>query len=300
MTTRQLLPILVFVAVASGGAAAQQPPLPIQDGQVIPLWTGQAPGALGSADTDIPAITVYLPRTVAPNTPAVVICPGGSYRALASNHEGRQVASYLNSLGVAAFVLRYRLGPRYHHPIELGDAQRAIRLVRSHAADWRLDPARIGIVGFSAGGHLAMTASTHVDSGAAGAADAVDRVNSRPDFAVLGYPVISMTEEWTHKGSRTNLLGETPDPELAKSLSGERAVTKETPPTFLFQTSEDTVVPAENSVHYYLALRKAGVPAEMHVFERGPHGVGLGNDDAALSEWSTLLANWLRVRKVIK
>jgi acetyl esterase/lipase len=302
MKPRHLVAILViFLSAMARSASAQPlPPLPIQDFQVIPLWTGAAPGALGSEDADIPVITVFLPRTVAANTPAVVICPGGGYRALASNHEGRQVASYLNSLGMAAFVLRYRLGPRYHHPIELGDAQRAIRYLRSHAAEWRLDPARIGIVGFSAGGHLAMTASTKFDAGAAGAADAVDRVSSRPDFAVLGYPVISMTEEWTHKGSRTNLLGENFDPELAKSLSGERAVTRETPPTFLFQTSEDTTVPAENAVHYYLALRKAAVPAEMHVFEKGPHGVGLANDDPALSAWSTLLANWLRVRKLIK
>jgi acetyl esterase/lipase len=297
----RLFQILALTVVAATvPAAQQQPPFPIQDGQVIPLWTGAAPGALGSEEADIPAITVYLPRTMAQNTPAAVVCPGGSYRNLASNHEGRQVASYLNSLGVAAFVLRYRLGPRYHHPIELGDAQRAVRQLRSHAAEWRLDPARIGIVGFSAGGHLAMTASTHFDAGAPAAADAVDRASSRPDFAVLGYPVISMTEEWTHKGSRTNLLGDNPDPELARSLSGERAVTKDTPPTFLFQTNEDTVVPAENAVHYYLALRKAGIPAEMHVFEKGPHGVGLANDDPALSEWSKLLANWLRVRKLIK
>jgi len=286
--------------MARSAAAQPLPPLPIQDFQVIPLWVGAAPGALGSEDTDMPTITVFLPRTVTPNTPAVIVCPGGGYRTLASNHEGRQVASYLNSLGVAAFVLRYRLGPRYHHPIELGDAQRAIRYVRSHAAEWRLDPARVGILGFSAGGHLAMTASTKFDAGAMGAADPVDRAGSRPDFAVLGYPVISMTEEWTHKGSRTNLLGETYDAELAKSLSGERAVTKETPPTFIFQTNEDTSVPAENAVHYYLALRKAAVPAEIHVFEKGPHGVGLANDDAALSEWSKLLANWLRVRKLIK
>src|SRR4030095_6590968 len=176
-------------------------PLPIQDAQVIPLWTGAAPGALGSDDTDVPVITVYLPRTVQPNTTAVVVCPGGGYRALASNHEGRQVASYLNSLGVAAFVLRYRLGPRYHHPIELGDAQRAIRTLRSHAAEWRLDPARIGIMGFSAGGHLAMTASTRFDSGNPQAADAIDRVGSRPDFAVLAYPVISMTAASTDQGS---------------------------------------------------------------------------------------------------
>lgn len=305
MTIRRLVALVILAAaVAAAPASAGQPqplpPLPIQDGQVIPLWTGPAPGALGTADTDIPVITVYLPRTMAANTPAAVVCPGGGYRALASNHEGRQVASYLNSLGIAAFVLRYRLGPRYHHPVELGDAQRAIRQLRSHAAEWRLDPARIGIVGFSAGGHLAMTASTRFDAGSAAAPDAVDRVSSRPDFAILGYPVISMTEEWTHKGSRTNLLGETYDPELARSLSGERAVIKETPPTFIFQTNEDAAVPAENAVHYYLALRRAGVPAEMHVFEKGPHGVGLTNDDAALSAWPTLLANWLRVRKLIK
>jgi acetyl esterase/lipase len=277
---------LVFAAFVA--TAPQQAPLPIQDGQIIPLWSGPAPGAQGTEERDIPAITVYLPRTMTANTPAMIVCPGGGYVNLAMNHEGRQVASYLNSLGIAAFVLRYRLGPRYHHPVELGDAQQAIRTLRSHASDWRIDPARIGIMGFSAGGHLAMTASTHFD------------VGSRPDFAVLGYPVISMTEAWTHQGSKNNLLGTNPDPELAKSLSGEQSVTKETPPTFIFQTNADTTVPAENSVYYYLALRKAGVPAEMHIFEKGPHGVGLANDDAALSEWSKLLANWLRGRGVVK
>lgn len=295
-TLRRAVLALAFLPFV---AAAQQP-RPIQDGQVIPLWSGPAPGALGSDTTDIPVITVFLPRTMAPNTPAIIVCPGGAYLRLASNHEGRQVANYLNSLGIAAFVLRYRLGPRYHHPIELGDAQRAIRLLRSDASAWSLDPSRIGIMGFSAGGHLAMTASTHFDAGHAGAADAVDRVSSRPDIAILGYPVISMTEAWTHVGSRTALLGANPDPQLAASLSGEKAVTKDTPPTFLFQTNEDTTVPAENAVYYYLALRRAGVPAEMHVFEKGPHGVGLANSDPALSEWSKLLANWLRVRGTIK
>jgi acetyl esterase/lipase len=290
--------LLLALTLAQGSAAA--PPLPIADGQVFPLWSGRAPGALGDAEADIPALTVFLPRTMAPGTPAVVICPGGAYARLASNHEGRQVASFLNSLGIAAFVLRYRLGPAYHHPIELGDAQRAIRTLRSHAGEWRLDPARIGIVGFSAGGHLAMSASTHFDAGNPSATDQVDRAGSRPDFAVLGYPVISMTAPWTHAGSRTNLLGDRPDPEVARDLSGENAVTATTPPTFLFQTTEDTVVPAENSVQYYLALRKAGVPAEMHVFEKGAHGVGLANDNAALSPWSTLLANWLRVHGIVK
>ena len=299
MRTRSISAALAVIVWATA-AAAQQAPLPIQDGQLLQLWLGPAPGALGAEASDIPALTVFLPRTMTANTPAVIVCPGGGYVNLATNHEGRQVASYLNSLGIAAFVLRSRLGPRYHHPIELGDAQRAIRTLRAHAADWRLDPARIGIMGFSAGGHLAMTASTKFDAGSAGAADIVDRAGSRPDFTVLGYPVISMTEAWTHQGSKNNLLGANPDAELARSLSGELSVTKQTPPTFLFHTNADTAVPAENSVYYYLALRKAGVPAEMHIFEKGPHGVGLANDDAALSEWSTLLANWLRVHGIVK
>ena len=298
-TGRRFIPIVfAFIALATSGAA-QPAPLPIQDGQVVPLWSGPAPGALGAEASDIPAITVYLPRVMTAGTPAVLVCPGGGYVNLAMNHEGRQVASYLNSLGIAAFVLRSRLGPRYHHPFELGDAQRAMRTLRAHAVEWRLDPGRIGVVGFSAGGHLAMTVSTHFDSGRPDAGDIVDRANSRPDFAVLGYPVISMIESWTHQGSKDNLLGTEPALALAKSVSGELSVTRQTPPTFLFHTDADKVVPAENSVYYYLALRKAGVPAEMHIFERGPHGVGLANDDAALSEWSKLLANWLRVRGVI-
>jgi len=292
--------LFTFSATPVSLAQQQQTTLSIQDGQTLPLWSGAAPGALGMEDQDIPVITVFLPRTMSQNTPAVVVCPGGGYVQLAMNHEGRQVANYLNSLGIAAFVLRYRLGPRYHHPIELGDAQRAIRTLRSHAADWRLDPSRIGIMGFSAGGHLAMTAATNFDGGVARAQDAVDRFSSRPDFVVLGYPVISMTEAWTHQGSKTNLLGTTPDPALARSLSGELAVIKDTPPTFIFHTNADTAVPAENSVYYYLALRKMGVAAEMHIFEKGPHGVGLANDDPALSEWSKLLANWLRGRGIVK
>jgi len=178
--------------------------------------------------------------------------------------------------------------------------QRAIRLVRARATAWSLDRARIGVMGFSAGGHLAMTASTMSDAGNASAGDPVDRVSSRPDFAVLGYPVISLTESWTHQGSKTALLGNDADPAIAARLSGERAVTKNTPPTFMFHTNADTAVPPENSVHYYLALRKAAVPAELHIFENGPHGVGLANDDKALSEWSTLLANWLRGRGIVK
>src|SRR6187401_102629 len=264
---KRALFVVMLVGATGSVAFAQAPPPILQEPQTIRLWQGRAPGAVGDAAEDVPTLTIYMPpNTTGPMT-AVIVAPGGGYRALSMNKEGRIPANQLNALGIAAFVLRYRLGPTYHHPIELGDAQRAIRTLRSHAAEWRLDPARIGIVGFSAGGHLAMSASTHFDAGNASAADPVDRAGSRPDFAVLGYPVISMTAPWTHAGSRTNLLGEQPDPEVARGLSGENAVTSNTPPTFLFQTTEDTVVPAENSVHYYLARRKAGVPAEMHVFE---------------------------------
>jgi acetyl esterase/lipase len=290
--------LLLLVATATAVQTQQVPPL--VDGQVIRLWAGKAPGALGSDSSDIPTLTVYLPWTMTPATPAMIVCPGGGYGMLADNHEGRQVANYLNSLGMVAFVLHYRLGPRYHHPIELGDAQRAIRMLRSRSADWRLDPKRIGIMGFSAGGHLAMSASTIFDSGNPRAADAIDRADSRPDFAVLAYPVISMTAPWTHEGSRRNVLGDNPNADSARRLSGELAVTKQTPPTFLFHTADDDAVPVENSVHYFLALRQAGVPAEMHIFEKGPHGVGLANDNDALSPWSILLASWMRHRGLIK
>ena len=286
-----------FVGLTVG---AQPNSLPIQDGQVMRLWSGGAPGALGSEDADIPSLTVYLPRNTPVGMTAMIILPGGAYRNLAMNHEGRQVANYLNAAGVAAFVLKYRLGPRYHHPIEMGDAQRAIRMVRSHAGEWHIDAGRIGVMGFSAGGHLAATVSTHFDAGQAAAADSIDRANCRPDFAVLAYPVISLTEAWTHQGSKTNLLGQNAPTELARSLSADLAVTPQTPPTFLFQTNADTTVPAENAVHYYLALRKAGVPAEMHIFQEGPHGLGLALDNPAIGQWPGLLLNWLRTRGLIQ
>jgi acetyl esterase/lipase len=294
---------LLIAAAAVSLATAQRGPRPtttLQDGQILPLWPNGAPGALGKEDGDVPTMTVYLPRDISQNMAAVIVCPGGGYEHLSMNQEGRQVASLLNSLGMTAVVLKYRLGPRYHHPIELGDAQRAIRMLRAKAAEYSIGPDRIGIMGFSAGGHLAVSASTHFDEGNASAPDPLDRPSSRPDFAVLGYPVVSMTAPWTHMGSKRALLGDNPDPELAKSLSGENAVTARTPITFIFQTNADTTVPAENSVEYFLALRRAHVKAEMHVFENGPHGVGLALNDPALSEWSRLLANWFRVNGLLK
>ncbi len=263
------------------------------------LWPNGAPGAIGSEDRDQPSLTIFLPTKSQANGTGVIVCPGGSYTALASNHEGRQVANWLNSLGIAAFVLKYRLGPRYHHPIELQDAQRAIRLVRAHAAEYGVVADRIGVLGFSAGGHLAATAGTHFDDGNARDSDPIQRAASRPDFLVLAYPVISLTTEYTHQGSLRNLLGDNPDPKLKEALSNELQVTARTPPTFLFHTTEDKTVPVENSVLFYLALKKAGVAAEMHIFERGPHGVGLALQDPALGEWPELLANWLRGRGLL-
>ena len=268
------------------------------ESQTIPLWGEGAPGALGQADEDKPTITLYRANGNGVRT-AVIVAPGGSYAHLAMNHEGRQVANWLNALGVTAFVLKYRLGPKYHHPIELGDAQRAIRLVRSRAEEFSIAPDRVGMMGFSAGGHLASTAGTHFDNGNSSASDPIARVSSRPDFLILGYPVITMQGPYAHSGSVRNLLGDNPDPKLREELSNELHVTSQTPPTFLFTTSEDKTVPAENSVDFYLALHKAGVPAELHVFEKGPHGVGLDLSDPALGEWPTLLANWLRERGLV-
>jgi acetyl esterase/lipase len=268
--------------------------------QTIPLWENGAPGALGGDDSDKPTLTIYLALNPAISQTAVLVFPGGGYGMLASNHEGRQVANWFNALGVTAFVVQYRLGPRYHHPIELGDAQRAIRMVRSRAAEFGISPDRIGILGFSAGGHLASTAGIHFDSGNASAADPIERVSCRPDFMILAYPVISFTAPYTHQGSATNLLGGNADPKLRAELSSELHVTAQTPPTFLFSTDADTAVPSENAVAFYLALRKAGVPAEMHVFEKGPHGVGLDLDDPVLGQWPTLLANWMRSRGLLQ
>ena len=267
--------------------------------QTILLWENGAPGALGQGDDDKPTLTIYRPWGPNLSGTSVIVAPGGGYGFLAANHEGRQVANWFNAMGVTAFVLKYRLGPRYHHPIELGDAQRAIRLVRSRAKEFEVSGDRVGMMGFSAGGHLASTAATHFDSGNPEAADPIDHASSRPDFVILGYPVITFEARYAHGGSAKNLLGDNPDPKLLEELSNELHVTPQTPPTFLFTTSEDNVVPAENSVNFYLALHKAGVPAEIHVFEKGPHGVGLDLGSPTLAEWPVLLANWLRERGLL-
>jgi acetyl esterase/lipase len=289
--------VLASTTVAIGQASPQMKPNPNSEPETILLWSDNVPGALGTDDADWPSVTYYRARQ--PNGTAVIVAPGGAYSNLASNHEGRQVANYLNAMGVTTFVLKYRLGPRYRHPVELGDAQRAIRLVRARAQELGLAPDRIGMMGFSAGGHLTATAGTHFDAGRSGASDPIERVSSRPDFLVLGYPVISFDPAIAHGRSARNLLGNAPDPKLVEYLSNDLQVTPETPPTFLFHTNADTTVVPENSVRFYLALRRAKVPAEMHIFETGPHGVGLALHDPALSAWPTLLTTWLRGRGLL-
>jgi acetyl esterase/lipase len=261
------------------------------------LWPEGAPGAKGDKAGDKPRLTIYLPPRQEATGAAVVICPGGGYGHLAMDHEGHQIGEWLNSLGVAGFILEYRhrnSGAGYGHPASLQDARRAIRMVRSRAQRYDIDPKRIGILGFSAGGHLASTAGTHFDKGDADAKDPIDRVSCRPDFMVLLYPVISLTEWFTHKGSMRNLLGDSPDAKLIEHLSNEKQVTPETPPTFLVHTYEDKAVPAENSIYFYLALRKAKVPAEMHLYQKGQHGFGLGKTVGPASSWPLRCADWMR------
>lgn len=275
-------------ASQTASSTASTAPVPA----AIQLWPNGAPGALGDAALDKPTITPYIPAQNPTHT-AIVICPGGGYEHLAITYEGNEVAQWLNARGVAAFVLTYRLGPRYHHPVELLDAQRAIRYVRSHAAEDSIDPSHIGIWGFSAGGHLASTAGTHFDAGNPKATDPIEQVSSRPDFMVLAYPVISMEKPTAHSGSRKNLFGPDPDPVLTQEYSNESAVTADTPPTFIFATTNDPIVPVENSLDFYRALERAHVSAELHLFDYGNHGCGLCGSNLALRVWPSLLRTWL-------
>lgn len=290
--TYLLVAAAMFFPKSSAQAPVAVPP-------TIPLWNGSAPGAQGTADIDIPKLLIFAQKKQVTTGTAVVICPGGGYAHLSMEKEGTDIAKWLNARGVAGFVLQYRLGPKYHHPVELQDAQRALRYVRSHAADYDIATDRIGIWGFSAGGHLASTTGTHFDSGDPNAADPINRVGSRPDFMILSYPVITLVGPKTHLGSKKNLLGDNPDPELARSLSSELQVTAQTPPTFLFTTNGDTTVPAENSIEFFLAMRKAGVQGELHVYQNGPHGVGLALNDPILSSWPQRLEAWLHVRGLL-
>jgi acetyl esterase/lipase len=281
--------LMLGTLLASGWMAQAEPLAP------LPLWPEGAPGALGKEDKDIPTLTAYLPDPAAASGAAIVICPGGGYGGLAK-HEGEGYALWLNQHGIAGFVLKYRLGSGgYRHPIMLQDAARAVRLVRAKAADWKVDPKRVGIMGSSAGGHLASTLLTHFDAGQADAADPIDRQSSRPDLGILCYAVITMGPN-THAGSRQNLLGKTPAPELIELLSNEKQVTPQTPPCFVWHTWADAAVKVENSLDFALALRKAGVPFDLHVYQKGGHGMGLGNNHP----WGNDCLFWLQAQGFLK
>ena len=264
--------------------------------ETIRLWSGDAPGALGTADHDIPVVAWWPATGAKQPTAAMVVCPGGGYGGLA-DHEGSDYARWLNSQGISAFVLRYRLGSKgYRHPVMLGDVSRAMRLVRAEHARLGIDPARVGVIGSSAGGHLAVTLLTQGDDGDPAAADAIDRQPSRPALGVLCYPVVSMLPTNTHAGSKRNLLGEDPPEDLTRELSGELAVTDNTPPVFLLHTVEDKVVKLAGVLDLAAALNRNGRPFELHVYEKGPHGIGLGTrpyDPAKLHPWTVECRRWL-------
>lgn len=280
---------LLFLILVAASSPAAEP-------AKLSLWPSSAPGAKGDTPKDQPWVDVWLADKTTANGAAFVVAPGGGYGGLAADHEGVQVAKFMNSLGVSAFVLHYRLGSAgYHYPIQLMDVQRAIRLVRSKAGEYAIDPNRVGIIGFSAGGHLTSMAATLFDEQPAGMThDAVDQFSARPTVACPIYPVISMIDDFGHKGSRKNLLGPANNDELAKKVSTHLHVTAQTPPIFLFQTDEDSVVPAENAISFYLACRQHRVPAELHIYQPGPHGVGLMQGDPVLGTWPQHLAAWLR------
>ena len=301
------LALTALAAIAPVRAIAQPPataPVALPSPAPIPLWeAGKVPGALGSRPEDTPTITPFLPTTTATAPrPALVICPGGGYGGLA-DYEGRGYALFLTQQNIACFVLKYRLGTSgYRHPAMLWDAARALRTVRTRAKEWNIDPDRIGIMGSSAGGHLASTLLTHFDAGKPADPDPIERVSSRPSLGILCYPVISMQSDLTHAGSRHNLLGDAPDPKLVDSLSNELQVTPQTPPCFIFHRFEDTVVKIENSLLFAAALRKNGVPFDLHIYQKGGHGMGLGDGPpfAHVHPWANDLIFWLKAQGWVK
>jgi acetyl esterase/lipase len=293
------LPLLTAVTLAFTAFMSAAEPT------VISLWPEGVPNLRADAteekSTDnrtsnihYPSLTIYpAPADKATGT-AVIVCPGGGYVRLAMDKEGTEYAQWLNARGITAFVLKYRM-VEYGQPAPLQDALRAIRLIRSRAAEFGVKPDHIGIMGSSAGGHLSASAATLFDSSEGKTGHTLDSVSGRPDFAILCYPVITMTEPNTHAGSRKSLLGEKPSPELIARWSTENQVTAATPPTFIFHTTEDKAVPVENALAFYAALKRNGVPAELHVFEKGGHGVGMRAGNGPTSDWPKLLEAWLRL-----
>ena len=298
--------LCLALLVGAGAALRAQSGLPA----AIPLWPEGVPGAIASAGPEViaeggrvsnvhePSLTPYLPPAGRAGKTAVIICPGGGYVRLAADHEGRVPAEWLNTLGVSAFVLKYRMR-EYGHPAPLRDVLRAIRTIRSNAATWGVAPDRIGVLGFSAGGHLAASAGTLFDDPDGRTGAALDAVSGRPDFLVIVYPVIRLSGPIAHTGSAKSLLGENATPAMLERYSLDTRVTKDTPPAFLVHGGTDTAVPPENSVAFYSALRRAGVPAELHVYEKGAHGVGLGPNNGPISDWPKRCAEWLAAKGLL-
>jgi acetyl esterase/lipase len=261
------------------------------------LWPNSAPGALGNTEADKPRMYVFLPKKRSTSA-AILVIPGGGYEHVAIGYEGFQIASWLNQQGMAAFVLDYRVEP-YRYPAEIDDGRRAMRLIRAHAAEYGIDPDRLGVWGSSAGGHLASSLGTHCKNVTGAVTDAtksedpIDRVSCKPDFMVLAYPVIEMEGLYDHVGSSRNLLGPDPDPALAHAYSNQNAVTADTPPTFIFATTNDPTVPIENSLDFYRALERAHVHTELHLFDYSDHGCGLCGSILPLRVWPSLLRTWL-------
>lgn len=298
---------LLFLIFTVTAVALEQPttqPASTEPSAVIRLWAGPAPGALADNPTrDVPSLSLYFPDPQTAGGAAMVICPGGGYGRLAP-YEGKDYALWLRQQGIAGLVLKYRLGSAgYRHPVMLEDIQRAIRLVRYRASEWHIDPRKIGVTGSSAGGHLASTAMTHFDAGQPDAADPIDRMSCRPDLGVLCYPVITMGP-LTHAGSKQNLLGDLPTPDLVRLLSNETQVTGDTPPCFIWSTADDRVVAVQNSLAFAQALADHKVPFEIHIYQHGPHGQGLGvrgygpatTDPAILLPWTRELSRWLKIQ----
>jgi acetyl esterase/lipase len=290
---------LGMIVLALGLAVLVQGTAFAAEREVVMLWPDGAPGAKGTTEKDTPNITVYLPEKGKATGGAVVVCPGGGYGGLAVDHEGEAIGNWFNDAGITAFVLRYRVSP-YRHPIPMNDAKRAMRLVRLRAKDWGIDPNRLGIMGFSAGGHLTATIATLFDKGDPNAAEPIDQQSCRPDFAILCYPVITFKPPFAHMGSRHNLLGKDAPEDLVESLCHENNVTDETPPIFIFHTADDAGVPSENSLQLFMALRAHKIPAEMHIYEHGRHGVGLAPDMPELNTWPGLCMDWLKKHGILE
>ncbi len=300
---RPFLPLLMSLTLLTAAAA------PV-DGTVIPLWPEGVPGAkpgLGPeknadghiANVSAPTLTVFAPAVDRPTGTAVIVCPGGAYQFLSNDREGVQYARWLGTLGVTAFVLKSRL-QEFGHPAPLQDVLRAVRLVRSRAAEFGVDPARLGVMGSSAGGHLAASSGTLFDHAASRTGAPIDTVSARPDFLILMYPVITMEDPYAHAGSRTALLGAKPAPGLLDLMCLEKQVTAATPPTLLIHTQEDKSVPIENSLRFFQALTRAGVPAEFYAFEHGSHGMGMKPEFGTASNWPKRAEEWLRDRGLLE